>query len=252
MFMMRFTASTSCKIIVAGSKDNVCEVIDVLITDNMPGVLGLVDADFDRATELDRTKSSSIVSPEYHDLEVMLLCSRALSRVLLELGSENKLSGFSGDVLDALVERSLPLGVLRLLSIREELGLKFQGLNYGRWIVRNSFDWSVARMIEAVTNNSQRPELLSDDIERSINAEIANAQENFREICCGTDMVEVLAIGLRGVLGNNSASEVDGDRLRTALRLAYTESDFESSGLRQAIVQWQGQPDGRRILSQDV
>ena len=46
LFMERFICHEICKIEVAEGKENVCEVLRILESDNFMGVLGLIDADF--------------------------------------------------------------------------------------------------------------------------------------------------------------------------------------------------------------
>ena len=94
---------------VVQGKQNVCEVVRILDNDNFDGVLGLVDADFDRIEGVP-ARGPNIVMPEYHDLETMLLCSQALDRILVEFGSQDKIDDFGENVLDALINRALPAG----------------------------------------------------------------------------------------------------------------------------------------------
>ena len=101
--MERFTCHAMCNIVVAQGKQNVCEVIRILEDDNFPGALGLIDADFDRIED-SQNRDSNILMPEYHDLEMMLMCSPALDRVLVEFGSEHKLEKFRGDGLGSVVK----------------------------------------------------------------------------------------------------------------------------------------------------
>ncbi len=143
----------TCKIVVAQGKQNVCEVIRILDDDNFPGALGLIDADFDRI-EGSQSTGPNILMPEYHDLETMLMCSPALDRVLVEFGSQDKLENFGENVLETLIDRALPVGYLRLHSLRIGLDLTFHGLNYSAWIDRASFRGSTARLIDEVKDRS--------------------------------------------------------------------------------------------------
>ena len=92
LFMEHFISLSTCKIEVAKGKQNVCDVIDILDQDNFDGVLGLIDADFDRIEQI-QYKSQNLVMPECHDLIMMLVRSPTLDRTLTELGSLTKACG---------------------------------------------------------------------------------------------------------------------------------------------------------------
>ena len=246
LFMERFTCLEKCKIKVARGKENVRQVLEILNEDRFPGAVGLIDADFDRI-EVPQTGSPNLVMPEYHDLETMLICSPALGRVLIELGSQSKLDNFDEPVLDAILRRGLPLGCLRLHSKRAKLDLRFDDLNYNDWIDRSTFQWSTSRLVEVVKNHSQRQDLSSVELESAIE-ELLDDQYNPRELCNGTDLVEILSIGLRGKLGNEDRSTANANALRRSLRLAYSEQDFSSSKLEASIRTWETLAVGFQVL----
>ena len=237
LFLEKFTCQQTCKIIVGESKARICEAIAILEKNNFTGVLGVVDADFDRLGELP-DRGSNIVMPEYHDLETMLLCSSALGEVLAEHGSQEKIARFGDSVLDALIQRALPIGCLRLYSLQNGLNLRFNGLTYSSWIEASNFSPSIDKLIAAIKNLSQRPELSDDFLARGIR-EIEAAKHDPLELCNGTDLVEILSVGLRRVLGNNSTTAISAAILRRSLRLAYPSQDFASSELGAAVRAWE-------------
>ena len=250
LFMQSFISPSKCTIIVAEGKQKVCDVINNLEKGNFDGVLGLIDADFDRI-EGSTDRSQNLVMPEHHDLIMMLVSSPALDRILTELGSRNKLKAFEEDVLEALIDRALPVGYLRLYSMREELCLQFRGQKYSDWIDLTSFVANTEKLIETVKNYSQRHDLSSSVLADAIR-ELHGSQYNPYEICNGTDVIEILSIGLRRVLGNNNAKEVESESLKSSLRLAYSEQQFCSSDLMRDIEKWQHQNPKYQVLKSDM
>lgn len=249
LFMAGFVSKSTCSIEVADGKHNVCNVIDILERDNFAGVLGIIDADFDRIEGFSE-RSQNLVMPECHDLIMMMVKSPALDRTLTELGSLKKLEKFKnskGNVLEALIDRALPLGYLRLHSLRERLGLRFRDLNHSAWIRRSSFAADTSVLIETVKNHSQCHLLSSMDLLSAIE-ELQSFEYDPYEICNGTDVIEILSIGLRSVLGNRNAGEVRGESLKMSLRLAYSEQDFRESRLGKDIEEWQNQNPGFQVL----
>ncbi len=246
LFMEGFICRAACRIMVVQGKQNVCEVVRILDNDNFDGVLGLVEADFDRIEGVP-ARGPNIVMPEYHDLETMLLCSQALDRILVEFGSQDKIDDFGENVLDALISRALPAGYLRLHSARNSLNLRFDGMAYSAWVDRASFEARTDRLINEAKNRSQRQNLSSNALETAIR-QLENAGFHPREVCNGADLIEILSIGLRSKLGNKSPSEVRADILRRSLRLTYTEQEFSMSNLGKDIASWEALGVGFQVL----
>ena len=250
LFMVRFIALETCEIRVAYGKQNVSDAIDILDEDLFSGALGVIDADFDRIEGIS-SRSQNVVMPECHDLMTMLVCSPALTRVARELGSEEKLESLGKTILESLIEIALPIGYLRLHSIRAGLNLRFMGLTYSRWIGTRSFQADTGKLIEAVKNHSRRHDLSSDSLARAI-ADLHRANYVAYEICVGTDLVEALSIGLRRVLANRPAADVRPELLRSNLRLAYSDVEFRASTLMRVIEQWQSQNPRFQVLRSNL
>ena len=246
LFMESYISSGECKIITANGKSNVLDAVEILEEDGFPGVLGLVDADFDRI-ESTFTYSCNVVAYETHDLETMLVSSPGLDRILHEFGSNEKLEDLEADVLGALVARAVHVAYLRLVSLRHDLALRFQGLNYSKWIDRTQFTFCIIDLITEVKNRSQRQDLATDELEMKMQS-IADENLPLLEMCNGTDLIEILAIGLMRTMGSNSAGIVSAEVLRRSFRLAYSDQMFRSSRLFEDIQEWEADDNSYRIM----
>ena len=250
LFMGRFIAPGTCEIRVAYGKQNVSDAIGILEGDQYDGVLGMIDADFDRI-EGTPSRSQNVVMPECHDLFTMLVSSPALARVVREFGSPEKLDRLGKTALEALTEVALPIGYLRLHSQREGLNLRFRDLNYSRWIGLTSFQADTARLIEVVKSRSQKHDLSTDTIAKAI-ADLHDADYDPCEVCVGADLVEALSIGLRRALGSRRAADVRVDYLKSGLRLAYSDTEFRASTLMRDIEHWQLQSPDFQVLRSGI
>ena len=222
---------------MAEGKENVCRVITILDEDNFDGALGIVDADFDRIEgSLDR--GPNLVMPECHDLIAMLVCSPALDRTLVEFGSRPKLESFGENVLQALIDRAPATWISASVFPEGRIDTTFRGLDYSAWIDRPSFIANTHKLIEEVKNISQRHDLSSSVLAAGVE-DLHSSKYDPREMCSGTDLIEILSIGLRGALGNNNAGQVNLERLKSSLRLAYSEQHFWMSSLCKNIKNWQ-------------
>ena len=247
MFMDAFICRASCRIVVANGKKTVPSVIDTLDRYDFRGVLGLVDADFDRLLGVTNGREN-VVMYQHHDLETMLLNSDSLRRVLVEFGSAKKITSFSGDILSELTTRALALGFVRLYSCRSRLNLRFTRLDFNAWIDRQSFSWCQDEMIRAVKNCSQRHDIDSRVVHSEI-ARMAGYGYDVLELCNGGDLVEILAIALRGIFRSSRASEVRVPALLRALRLGYSRAELMASSLGIGIRKWEICQSSLRVLA---
>ena len=241
-----FEQFVDCAVQVADGKSNVVEVIDILDADSFPGAVGVIDADLDHV-EGYSWQSRNLVVLDTYDLEALLIKSRALERVLVELGSSEKIA--NRHPLDELIDAAVPIGCLRLHSRRSELTLKFDGMRYAKFVDGDSLQTDVRKLVREVKNRSQRSDLAYDDTVQEI-LSIRSTVNDPWLVCCGTDMVEILSIGLRRALGTNNAGAVSPDELRRCLRLAYQWQELTDSQLGRDLREWSERNPGFRVLKE--
>ena len=246
LFFEQFVDRRHCRVIVVDGKRNVGDVVGILEAARFPGVAGVVDADFDHIEGIGAA-SDNIIMLETVDLEALLIQSPSLDRVLVELGSMEKIAGFHASVRDVLVAAALPIGCLRLHSRRSDLNLTFDGLRYERCIEVASLRIDVLRLIREVQNRSQYFELPYQDVALDIDT-INGSVEDPWLVCYGADMVEILAFGLRRTLGTNSAKAVEPKVVRRCLRLAYQCADLNDSRLGRDLRTWAARNPSFRLL----
>ena len=247
MFFERFVNRSYCAVQVAGGKPNVIDVIEILdADDNFSGFVGVIDADLDHVAGYS-WQSSNLMFIETYDLEALLIKSTALESVLIEFGSTKKISCRAQNPRKELIDAALPIGCLRLHSRRSELTLKFDGMRYARFVDRDSLQTDVRELVREVKNRSQRSDLAYDDTVQEI-LSIRSTVNDPWLVCCGTDMVEILSIGLRRALGTNNAGAVTPDELRRCLRLAYQWQELTDSQLGRDLREWAERNPGFRVL----
>jgi len=244
-FYRRFIDSDRCRLVVCFEKRLALEALEVLQSDGLPGVLGLVDSDFDILDG--RASSANVVNCDCHDLDGMLIRSPALETVLHEHASLKKWSRFEGTfggtVRDWLLATARCLGYLRWSSIRRNWNLTFEGLHFGRFIDATDLSLDPAALCREVRNNSQAHHL--DEKELSEAGWPGDQGHDPWQLCCGPDMVELLTIGLRRGIG--TCQGLTSELTARALRLAFSQSDFESSQLHSGLRSWEGNT-GYRVL----
>lgn len=248
LFCQQVSDADHCKVIVAECKDDVFEVIRILNEDDVAGVVGLVDPDFDGVLGIERP-SSNIVQVREHDLEAMLVRSDALDKVLVELGSDEKIATLGVPVRDLLIEAARPIGALRLHSMRTGLNLTFDGLRINQCIDSNTMRPNTDAIVQSVKNKSMRPDIANEGLVRAVD-DVLSAGFDDWQLCCGTDLVGVLSVGLRRAIGTNQASAVRAEELRRMLRLGISDAAFADSGMAIGLREWETRNGDFRILRQ--
>ena len=246
LFCERHTDSGCCNIVVAEEKEKVLEVIRILDTAGFAGVLGMVDPDFDFLANTEPL-SPNVVTCDAHDLEVTLLRSPALDRLLVEFGSQQKIQSLGVEVRELLFSAATPVGCLRWLSRKNNLGLRFQGLNLALCVDRNSLRIDLIKLCRKVKHLSNKWDLDELELVEAVEA-MTITHHNRCHVCCGDDVLQVLSIGLRKALGTKPSQIVKVDRLKEALRLAFDDADFETSFLGAAFRDWESRNPEFRVL----
>jgi|GEM_PF-1500850 len=117
-----------CNIRIAGNKPSVLGAAKKLDEKQDLSSMGIVDADFDRVNEIDYG-IGRVVMTDHHDLEMLLVKSRALERVLCSFIDEDALSKFESkqqdNILNYVLSVSLIWGRLRYLHIVEKCSFEF-------------------------------------------------------------------------------------------------------------------------------
>jgi hypothetical protein len=246
VFYERFVDKIACQVVVMAGKTRVIIVLDILDRSSFDGVLAIVDADFDRL-ENSVNESINLLLTDTHDLETMLIDSPALDKVVAEFGSEEKIAKLKLDVRTSLVEAGISIGYLRWISQCDGLNLTFSDLKFSKFIDDKTLQTNELNLIQEVKNKSQAFSLKTEDLQQRIATE-KNKGFNPWQVCCGHDLVEILALGLRETIGTMS---VDSDSLERSLRLAYEEVYFRKTQLWANIRQWESNNQPFQVLAQD-
>jgi Protein of unknown function (DUF4435) len=240
-FYRRIVDSGECRIAIANNKENAVQVVTILQSDNFAGVLAIVDADFDVLERRD-FESSNIFLTDTHDHETMMLKSPALANLLLEMGSEEKLSEFKKsrgkEFRDALLEEGLHLGYLRWVSLRHGHALKFEGLKYSDFTDRSTLTVDQPTLIKTIKDHSQKPQLSDQELQLQLEA-IRDKSHDKWHVCCGHDLIGILSFGLRKAIGSRDSKGVAPENLEMNLRLAYESAWFFNTRLYASIKAWE-------------
>lgn len=252
VFYQRFTDKSDCKLVTTSGKPSsklrVINILEILEKSNFKGILGIIDADFDRIGN-QLLNNSNLLYTDTHDLETMLIQSFALDKVIAEFGSEEKLAKFQQkkDIRQILLNAGVIIGYLRWVSQVEKLNFKFSTIEFSKFIDHKTLSINQIKLFQELKNKSQSLSLQNKYLQQLLTNK-QNHQHDPWQICCGHDLVKILAIALHKLIGTNNKQEVLPDILERSLRLAYEEAYFSKTKLYQNICTWEDDNDPYKVL----
>lgn len=226
---------SDCELIDGEGKDKVVNGVRRLDSRGVRGVLGVVDSDYDTFRGED-SPSANLVATDAHDLECVLCRSQALEAVLAERGDPSQIRRFEDDtgvaVRQSLLDRALVFGRVRLAATLWDDTQVMPELRVPRYLDEETWIVDGAALMDAVVARSGRDR---ETWENRV-ALFAGADPWF--VARGHDMIEILRIGLRKVLGNIRAT-VGRDDIAKDLRLAMSREYLEATRLWAGVRAWQ-------------
>jgi hypothetical protein len=249
-FYKKFVQRDRCRVVVAHDKHNAVSALKDLERSRFKGVLGIVDADFMR---LDGTKvkSRNLLLTDTHDLETLILSSGALENVLVEFAEEPELKGFQKrtkkDLRRALLEAGAYIGYLRWFALKENVYLRFNHLDFKRFVAVKRMKLNNRKLIQEVLRHSKKTKVSADMIERAV-TNLSTQGHDLWQVCVGHDLVFLLFLGLKDVFGSYNTRDLSLGALEGSLRLAYDPTFFRDTRLYNKIRKWEKANTGYPVL----
>ena len=225
-----------CELVDGEGKQNVVGVVKRLDTVEFDGVLGVVDSDYDSLNGV-ILGSDNLVATDAHDLECLLCRSSALDTVLAEFGSSEKIQRFEQreglDVRTSLLNRAEIFGRLRWAV--QSLGLSIDSglIRVPRFVHYRS--WTVDRdeLIRTVLGKISDGSTLSAQIDS-----LFLSRPDPWYVVQGSDLIELLRIGLKHVLGN-LPNTTGYEEIARVLRAAISTEELKTTKFGVDIRKWE-------------
>ncbi|MBU2546980.1 MAG: DUF4435 domain-containing protein [Proteobacteria bacterium] len=253
LFFEKYSTSNQFWLIPARGKKNVIDSIDLLENENFNGLLGIVDADFWNILP-PKNISPNICVTDYHDMEIIIIESGALDRVLAEYGSQIKINALlkyfnASDIRQILYNAAYPIGILRFISLKNGLKFKFTGIKYHKFLDRKYLLVDIDCLLSTILSGT-KCELSRGELLAIFTQEISEYDEAAKcQLCCGDDLIAILSIGLRKTLGTLLAHIASPGNLRSVLRLAYDSNDLKNTELYKCVEQWEAYNPPFKVFS---
>ena len=228
--------------IIGYSKINVIGACTILNDAHFMGALGIADADFDHIAQPPQLPPN-VIRTDFHDPECAILQTKAFDKLLNEFCNPSKIEAWIAqhgcELRSHILEQAAAVSGLLWYSLKTNLSLSFDKLEFKEFIDESSLIADQQKYVRHVKNKSSRHDLSDGVLVAGLKQSVADSGNQKWQLTNGHFFVEILSVGFRKTLGNNSALVVSPERLEQSLRLAYELPDFVESNLFKSLVQWQ-------------
>jgi hypothetical protein len=245
--LKKFFNSESCDFVICYGKEPAVKVFDKLKTNDVIGLLAILDRDFD--IFYPEQRHEDILYWDGRDLENYLFSTPAFEAVLAEHSSVEKMTALqwsSDDVKACMLECAKQIGKLRFIAKRDSIPLKFSTISYS-FICKNSLDCNVEELCEEVSRKSQCG--ISGPMLSALLDQFDEANCEVEHLCQGHDLTAIFGIMLKKRIGSIPANHSDANAISSKLRLGLATEVFESSNLYRSIRDWEQRSSPFQVLA---
>lgn len=222
--------------------ENLVDAMTILQEEGLINILGVIDRDY-RGIVATANLPEDIVTTDSHDLETMMFSSNAFQKVLRQKSSSHKVrvypSGVRG-IKREILKLARPIGCLRFYSQFKGKPYSFNEMDIEKFIDRNDMSFSGNKFISHLrgispNNNSMPNHILNNALAET--KKVSVLRDPYR-LCCGHDLIEIMAIGLKSLWGSHSSREISGQVLEELFMLAYSHQMFRETDLFRKMSDW--------------
>lgn len=240
----KFIDESNVRIKEAFGFEKVKLVLHILSELGFSNKIGIIDADFSRILEIEHNLEELFLT-DYHDIEVMIIKTKALEAVLRTFIGNTKLENFEKEkgkpIRELVLELGVEIGFLKLANKLYDLGLVFKPHNpegnqidYKDFIERNSFSFiGKSQLIKTSINYSRNKSISLKSEEEITDAfdKIAVQTFDIDNLVNGHDLSNILFLLMKKTLASRNKMLTDFNSVEDCLSLAYDYDDFKETEL---------------------
>jgi hypothetical protein len=222
--------------------ESLFDVIVSLSADLQDKTIGVIDRDY-RGIVQARPKPANVFTTDSHDLETMMFSSNAFQKVLIQKSSKQKVKAYPSEgrgVKKTIIKLAGFIGYLRFYSQYKGKNYSFDEMDIEKFIRRKDLYFSESKFTSHLRSNNPKNSSIPNKILKTCIAECNKVAilNNPYMLCCGHDLTEIMAMGLKSLWGSYSAREISGKLLEDSFMLAYTSHMFSETNLFRQISDW--------------
>lgn len=238
----------------AFGNEKVKEVFEILTERGFDRKIGIIDADFTKITE-EEVEIDGLFITDDHDIEVMVIKTRALDHVLRVFCSKSKIQDYEKkhniSIRNRIFDLGKEVGYLKLANKIYDLGLVFKPKNpegnqikYKKFISDKTLKYlGDEKLIDTAINYSVNK---SENVQskNTISEKLSVVKEEdytIDQLVNGHDLTNVLFILMKKILCSKNKMLQDANSVEDSLTLAYEFDDFKTTDLYAEIKSWENE-----------
>jgi Protein of unknown function (DUF4435) len=245
--------SNKCQIEIGFGKRNVIDALDRLEDEGFPGVVAIVDADFDRlsgrAYELD-----GLCLTDKHDIDLTIFSSTAFDKYIFEYADgELCRNVFNSDITTIrtwILKAALPLAYCRFVSELRGLYLNFQDLRFDEFVNQEDLSIKTNGLATILIGRSLTKCTLAN-LNTYIAGEAAKSHDPY-QLANGHDVAGILGIALRKLIGHRREVHTWASEVEAGLRLAFDWDKFKSTEICDFLRKWERRSEPYRVFREET
>ncbi|CVK21334.1 DUF4435 domain-containing protein [Sporomusa sphaeroides] len=246
----------TCIIQPTGGKGKAKEVIAFLERYKQAnGVLACVDLDFETLNP--QPRKENVLYTDVNNLETMIISSPAFDKVMERWGDPKKILLFEKrmgkELRSFLLECCQPVSFLKYLSNYNNLGIDFKMLDYDLFVNEKDLTINIDELIKIAgitTKTHFDIACLKTELSK-----LAAKNLNVWLVCCGHQLVRILSIAFRYLIGKNKTKgktvlpfHILPSELENILHCSYESLYFAKTELCKNIIEWERKNSPHKIL----
>jgi hypothetical protein len=250
-FYQKYIDRSTFRIREAFGNEKVKLILKILNERGFNRRIGIIDSDFNTILNMNE-KVDGLYITDDHDIEIMIIKTKALEDVISLFCSKAKIEGFEKKkgkpIREVLFDLGKEIGYLKLATKIHELGLVFKPsaaegnqIKYRDFIDEETMNFlGSSKMIESIMNYSRsRSNVLKgkSEIEKKL-VEVTKVTYDKHHLVNGHDLNNLLYILMRKTFGSRNKMLTGHNSVEDSLILAYDYADFQKTNLFQSINGW--------------
>ena len=234
--LSRFVDDAKCSTVNCYGRLKATKAIELLYDEGFPGVLGLVDADFDR---IDGTppEHEGLIYSVAHDFDMDWITEDIIRKYLDEVGDRQKCEshGSAQAIIDKILLSLKPISVARYFNHTKHISYKLSDIDITKCL--SGFSVNIDEYVDLIFENRNA----SDEMKSAIRGQITGGIKqtyDLRQLTNGHDFICALGVCLRTELGSRRDVHTWSREVEMHIRLLYSDTEFRSSNLYNEICAW--------------
>lgn len=202
------------------------------------GFCGIIDTDYHKLLKDEISQCKNLFLTDENDLETMLFFSPSFEKFIAVCCNAKKIEDLN--VRELILNCAQPVGALRFLSLRDNINLCFDKMDYRAFINKQTLSLSIESLVSHISSRSQSKGVKIELSNEAISDQICTIIKDYspRELCNGHDIFEIVCIAMQKFLASSNAKEHNCETLFRHLLLAYTKEFLCETNLYTSIITW--------------